>query len=170
MLIVSKDPHEQSKNEKILSEIIEHHVLIVINGLKDKCSGLITRERYTVQGVEQSVIDIVIVSSDLGKHIEYMHIDDKRIDVLTRLTKTATKQKRVESDHNVIDTKFNVPWNKKPEESIEVFNFKDTISQKNFFTHTERTKDLIKIFDSKKSLEVQTKKFLKRLDGFIHQS
>ena len=126
---------------------------------------------FTVQGVEQSVIDFVIVSSDLGKHIEYMHIDDKRINVLTKLTKTTKKQtKRVESDHNVIDTKLNIPWNKKPEESIEVFNFKDTQSQKDFLKNTEKTKDLIKIFDSKKSLQVQTKKFLKRLDGFIHKS
>ena len=91
---ISEDPHAQSKNGKVLSEIIDRHALIVINGLKDKCSGLITRERSTVQGVEQSVIDFVIISSDLGKHIEYMHIDDKRINVLTKWTKTDKKGRK----------------------------------------------------------------------------
>ena len=110
---IAGDPHEQSKNGKTLSEIIERHALIVINGLTDKCTGLITRERSTVQGVEKSVIDFVIVSSDLGKHIEYMHIDDKRRNVLTKLTKTKKSHtKKVESDHNVIETKINISWNK----------------------------------------------------------
>ena len=75
---IGGDPHEQSKNGKVLSEIVGRHALIVINGLTDKCTGIITRERSTVQGVERSVIYFVIVSGDLGNHIEYMHIDDKK--------------------------------------------------------------------------------------------
>ena len=64
-----------------------------------------TRERSTVQDVERSVIDFVIVSGDLGKLIEYMHIDYKRTNVLTKLTKTKNRHtKKVQSDHNIIET------------------------------------------------------------------
>ena len=101
--IIPGDPHEQSKNGKILSEIIKRHALIVVNGIQGKCTGLITRERRTVQGVEKSVIDFVIVSRDLEKHIEYMHIDDQRKNVLTKLIKTRKRHtKKVESEHNLI--------------------------------------------------------------------
>ena len=39
-----------------------------------------------------------------------------------------------------------------------------------FFKATENTDALSKIFDTNKSLEVKTKKFLKRLNGFIQDS
>ena len=44
------------------------------------------------------------------------------------------------------------------------------MSQERFFALTNKTTDLTKIFETNKTLEVQTKKFIKRLDGFIHQS
>ena len=43
-------------------------------------------------------------------------------------------------------------------------------SQDMFFKATENTDALSKIFDTNKSLEVKTKKFLKRLNGFIQDS
>ena len=67
---------------------MNRHALTVVNGLKEKCVGVITREKCTVEGVERSVIDFVIIISGLVKHIEAMHIDDKRIHVLTKLFKT----------------------------------------------------------------------------------
>ena len=153
--------------EKILSEIIKRHALIVVNGIQGKCTGLITRERTTVQGVEKSVIDFVIVSRDIEKHIEYMHIDDQRKNVLTKLIKTKKRHtKKVESDHNLIGTKLSLPWNKQ----AEVFNFKDKKLQESFFHNTDKTDSLSKIFDSNKSIQVQTKKFIKRLNGFVQQS
>ena len=58
---IEGDPHKQSKNGRLLADIMDRHALIVINGLKQKCDGLITRERHTVEGVERSVIDFVIM-------------------------------------------------------------------------------------------------------------
>ena len=82
---IDKDPHEQSRNGKLLADILERHALVVVNGLKEKCTGLITRERRTVDGTERSVIDFVITSSILVKHIDKMHIDDGRVNVLTSI-------------------------------------------------------------------------------------
>ena len=89
-----------------------------------------------MDGVEQSVIDFVIMSSDLINHVEYMHIDDKRENVLTKLTKSKKgKQrhtKKVESDHNEMETKINIPWNVSMDEPVEVYNLKDPESKKSF--------------------------------------
>ena len=54
--------------------------------------------------------------------------------------------------------------------TIEVFNFKDKLSQEKFLKITTETDHLSKIFDSNKTLEVQTKKFIRRLNGFVHES
>ena len=64
--------------------IIDRHALCVVNGLTGKQKGVITRERHTVSGVERSVIDLVIMSSDMTKHIENIHVDEERVDVLTK--------------------------------------------------------------------------------------
>ena len=102
---IENDPHEQSRNGKLLADIIERHALIVVNGEKEKCVGLITRERHTVDGTEKSVINFVITSSTLIKHIEKIHIDDRSVNVLTSLLKKGDKKlKKAESDHNIIHT------------------------------------------------------------------
>ena len=82
------DPHARSQNGKILAEIVERHALIVLNGVKAKCTGVITRHRNTEAGLEQSVIDFVITSCDLIKRIAFVHIDDRREHVLTKITKS----------------------------------------------------------------------------------
>ena len=100
------DPHRMSKNGKVLSEVLERHALSVVNGIKEKCTGLITQERTTVNGIEQSVIDFVIVSSELTKHVKHIHIDDKRVHVLSKNLKTKNGTEVIKSDHNMIDTKI----------------------------------------------------------------
>ena len=59
---IEGDPHGQSKNGKLLADILDRHALIVLNGLQEKRTGIITRQRTTIDGVEKSVIDFVITS------------------------------------------------------------------------------------------------------------
>ena len=54
--IIAGDPHTQSSNGKILADIIERNALIVVNRSRDKCSGLITRQRTTDKVNEKSII------------------------------------------------------------------------------------------------------------------
>ena len=151
---IEQDPHAQSQNGKLLADVMNRHALTVVNGLKEKCVGAITREKCTVEGVERSVIDFVITSSDLVKHIQSMHIDEKRTHVLTKLIKTKKGKikhtKKVESDHNVIETKLNIPWKTKADKPLEVFNFKDKLSQDKFQKLTSETNHLTKVFDTDK--------------------
>ena len=172
-LYIRKDPHTISWNGKVLGGIIERHALTVINGLEGKCSGTITRERNTQDSIEKSVIDFILISSDLEKHVKSMHVDEERINVLTKVMKK-NKRKDLdikESDHNTIDVVLDIAWREdKTVSYVEVFKFADKESLAKFKTLTTNTNQLSKIFDTEKDLNVQTKKFLKRLNGFVNQS
>ena len=64
--IICGDDVERSKPDPLILEtIIERNNLIVVNGLKEKRKGVITRQRSTVNGIEQSVIDFVIIPNNL---------------------------------------------------------------------------------------------------------
>ena len=103
-----------SPNGRILSKILERHALIVANG-SERCQGLVTRERTTMQRTEKSCIDILVFSSDLNKHFKSLIVDEKRKHVLTRITKTKKGVTKKESYHNVLITEFtcNVSQSKK---------------------------------------------------------
>ena len=70
----------------------------------------------------------------------------------------------------MIETKLNIIWNSQAKDVVEVFDFKDKQAQYKFFQATEKTNDLLKIFESEKPLGVQTKKFVKHLNGFIQEN
>ena len=105
--LIPNDPHDQTPNGAVLAGIMERHGLIVVNG-SQKCSGLITRRRETKDGVEESVIDHVIITEDLAKDLDSMKIDEERNHVLTRITKTKKGVKTMSSDHNVIISNFSI--------------------------------------------------------------
>ena len=163
------DPYGQSPNGKVLAEIIDRHALCVANGLQEKREGLITREKDTVNGLKKSVIDFVIISSDLLEHMDKIHIDDQRLHVLTKNRRTKNGIDYSESDHNIINTKFKLTWSLNQRKIIEVFKYNDKIGKVKFKEATTHTKHLSQIIDMKKPINVVTKKFLKKLKGFIHQ-
>ena len=72
-----RDLHEQSFNGAILTDLVAKHSLSILN-LADNCSGLVTRHRNTIKGIELSVIDFIIVCEELIDSFENMTIDDKR--------------------------------------------------------------------------------------------
>ena len=81
------DPHDMTPNGLLLSGIIERHMLSVGNG-SEICKGMITRIRNTRDRSEKSVIDIVMFSADLKKHIKSMIVDEERLHVLIKIKKT----------------------------------------------------------------------------------
>ena len=74
---IKKDPKERTENGKILAGILERNALSVVNGMEQKCTGIITRERHTINGIEKSIIDFVIISEDLVTEVESIFIDDE---------------------------------------------------------------------------------------------
>ena len=105
---IKNDPHETSNNGKILLEMVRRQNLTIGNSL-DKCKGLITRERKTVEKTEKSVIDFIILCEDLKEYLEEIVIDDERVHALTKYGKNG---KITESDHNVMLGTFNLSFNR----------------------------------------------------------
>ena len=83
----------------------------MLNGSQEKCTGVITRERNTVGGRHEiSAIDVVIISNDLQPFVKHKIIDEKRKDVLFKNVESNSEVKRIESDHNVIETEIDIKW------------------------------------------------------------
>ena len=163
--IIQGDPHEQSDNGKILSEIISRNGLVVINSLENKCYGKITRKRTTDKVKEESIIDFVIACEDMAELIEKMVVDEERNFVLARYTKTKTGIKVKESDHNSLITSIKTNWNKNnmPKRK-ESYNYKKKESLEKFKAMTSEGQFLSEVFnDEEKDVEVKAKQFVKRL-------
>ena len=140
--IIPNDPHSQDKNGKILADIIRRQNLCVANSLV-VCKGTITRKRTTTQRTEQSVISYVLVSEDLVDKIESVLIDEEREHVLTRVSKTKNGIEHKESDHNVIETRMTLPWNKTEVPKKEaMFNLKNEKCKKLFKKETSKNNNL----------------------------
>ena len=93
-----------SPNGKILSGIIERHALTVANGVEEKSHEVITRRRNTKTNIEESVIDLVLISSDLVHNLVSINIDEEKNHVLASNTNTKKGVITHESDHKSIIT------------------------------------------------------------------
>ena len=74
--------------------------------------GVVTRKRVTSNRTEESVIDLVLVSSELGQLTKSVQVDEEHKYALTRITKTKKGVVTKRSDHNTIITDLEVVWNK----------------------------------------------------------
>ena len=126
---------------------------------------MVFRRRITKDSIEESIIDHVLVSGDLADYLESILIDEERLHVLTRLTKTKKGVVKKQSDHNVIISKFYFQWNKKIQsERIEIYNLKNVESQLKFKQMTNDNDTLSAIFDSENDLNKATELFIKKLN------
>ena len=110
---IQNDPHGQSDNRKTLGGNIQRYALIVANGNPEKCTGVVTRRRNTIDNIEES--DYVS-----------LNIDEEKKYSLTSCTRTKKGIVKKESDHNTLLCKFHFKYNPQiKEHNIEIFNFKD---------------------------------------------
>ena len=78
--LIAGDPHKMSDNGRVLWDVTQRTNLSVVN-MSDKCEGVITRKKVKSTGTEESVIDFIIVSSDLEPAVTKMIVDEERKDV-----------------------------------------------------------------------------------------
>ena len=141
--IVPGDPKPQSRNGKLLSNVVDENCLVVVNGL-GLCDGVITRERKTTQRTEKSVIDFFVVCERFLALIKSMKVDESRKHALTKYcTKKGVKSVKI-SDHNLLILELGIHWNSLNIENNrqEMFNFKDIENFHKFEMLTESDDEL----------------------------
>ena len=118
--IIPNDPKYQSPNGAVLAEIVERNDLIVANGLTQKCKGLITRKRVVAGSEEKSIIDFLILSEDMADKLYKLVIDEDKEHALTKITRKNNVIQKVNSDHNVLISYFNLKVEIEEEERKEI--------------------------------------------------
>ena len=147
------DPHKQTPNGNIFAEILKRQGLIVINGLKKKCFGTITRSRSTKKVKEESIIDFVIGCDEMVDMVESLVVDEDRKYVLTKYQKTKNSVKVQESDPNSLITQIKATWNKKKNvKKVEMYNLKDVDGLKKFKEMTSKTTFCLKFLTMKRKV------------------
>ena len=57
---ISEDPNEESKNGKIMIDMVERQELIIANTMEVR-KGAITRERVACNNVEKAILDYILI-------------------------------------------------------------------------------------------------------------
>ena len=110
--VIKGDPNHQSENGKLMIGVLQRQNLYLLNG-SDRCEGVITRYRKTINSEEKAVLDYAIGCSGIFHQLQEMLIDEERIYTLTKYasTKGARKNKAiVKSDHNPMFCKFDIRY------------------------------------------------------------
>ena len=145
--IVPKDPRPQNKNGKFLEQFLERNPrLTVVNSLPE-CQGLVTRSRLKDGVLEESVLDFFIVCSSVLPFVTRMVIDENKQHILTNYRAGKKNGKAVDSDHYTEYLDLNIEITKEKTERLEIFNFKDKISQEVFKKNTSKTDQFTKCFE-----------------------
>ena len=167
--IIFNDPHKRSPNGELLLGIIVRNNLVVCNATA-LCEGLLTRTRKTVNGLETSIIDFLIVCEELFQHMDAMKVDDENEYPIESCTKNGKNVKVTRTDHNMLIGTFKLKVNEKVlEERKEIFKYNDDEGQKRFMELTSKN-TLTKCFDEEKDILKASSKWLKELNNILHRS
>ena len=130
-------------------DLINQQDLIIVNST-NKCSGLITRLRKTVNGEEKSVLDYFVVCRQLFQKIVKMIIDERRQYVLSRFYKYKTKTTTVECDHNPLILELSFKWDQKIRvDRKEMYNIRNKDCQEFFTENSSFNSNLLKVLKDK---------------------
>jgi hypothetical protein len=167
---IPDDPKPQSKNGQMLANVVDENDLIVVNGT-EKCSGLITRHRTTVNGVEESVIDFFIVCRRFFDMINSLLIDEKRIYCLTKFSSKTGNKNIKESDHNMFILNMNISWDTAFEDTVErneIYNYKNKDDFENFKEMTSDNSALRNCFnEDEEDLNTACNRWFSTLNSII---
>lgn len=167
--VIKGDPKEMSENGKLLWDIVQRRNLVVGNAL-DKCEGVITRKRETITGIEESVIDFVIVSANMSNYIDTMEIDENRLKVLTKFSSRKGVKEVVKSDHNILTCNFTFSAPKRKQSRKEVYTLRNENNLKLFKDNTDNAHDLIDLLKTENDVNIQGNEVLKFVKNNIHKS
>ena len=165
--VIKSDPHPQSPNGMLLTEMIQRNNLYLCNA-SNKCEGSVSRRRVTKKGIEESILDFLIVCEEMSNFFQSMKIDPSC--VLTRYMKSKGKIKIIPSDHFPLFAQFKLRWNsnvKPPNNQSTIFNFNDKKGLQQFKNMTNGN-ILSSVFQNGNILE-ESKLWLKSLKTILYK-
>ena len=115
--------------------------------------------------IENSVIDFVIVCDTILPFVSEFLVDEDKVYALTNYS---NKKKAIHSDHNSLITTLKLKIEKKKEDRVTVFNYKDEESWRKFKLQTSVKGKFTKIFSSSIPFEKKVRKWEKMLKRSIH--
>ena len=101
------------------------------------------------------------------EHFVSLEVDEKRKHVITKIT----NETKVESDHNVLKSKFKISWQSSDkQEKNEIYNLKNKEGQVKFKKETSNANYLSSAFDDEtEDINKSANRFIKRLNKLIHK-
>lgn len=142
----------------------------MVNGIRNKVKGLITRRRITTETTEESIIDFLIISSELELSLDSLLIDEEKLYAPTNFRKNKNKTTVVTSDHHSLISKFNFKWSSKIKNSRrEMYNLKNPENIKKFKLNTTKDNSLSNCLEEN-DLNIATNAFINKLNEKISQS
>ena len=152
-------------------EMIKRQNLFLLNS-SDLCQGKITRHRVTKSGVEQSIIDFVVVCEFMYKKLVKMVIDEERNHTLTKYASTRGVISKSESDHNPLFCQFDIPHRSRAnaEERRTIYNFKNAECQELFHDVSAGTDIFYMLDDENIPVEKRAQMFLHGLNDIFSKT
>ena len=168
--IIPGDPRPQNRNGRLFQEFLERHPhLTVVNSLP-LCDGLITRRRICKGVVEESVLDFFVVCHRVLPFVNKMVIDERKKYILTNYQLANSGGKSKDSDHFTEFIDLDIKLISEKPERVDIFNFKDEQSLKNFRKSTTETEEFTECFKDDTPLPLQVERWRKVLNSHCNQS
>ena len=131
------------------------------------CEGKITRRTCINNIIKESILDFFIVCDQILPLVSKMKIDEVGQYALTKYRKGTI----VKADHNMLKLEINLTFHdEKKHERTEVFNLRNKMCQDDFKEKTSNTDQFTKCFESEETIDIQFKKWHRRLLKALHTS
>ena len=162
--ILKDDPHTQNKNGQLFNEFLNRNPQLHLMNASEICEGAITRVRKANDRSERSILDFIIVCSQLLPYVKKIVIDEDKAYSLTNYS----KRRIVNSDHNSLIMNLNLQASKQRKERKIIFNFRDGVAMRKFTKKTTYS-DFSNILKGANNLEIKAKKWAKKLKDTIYE-
>ena len=138
---------------------MENNPELILGNSLSQCKGLITRSKVKNNVLEESSIDMVIMSKRLKEKLIEMKIDEKKELIVANFK----KGKVIETDHNTITAKFNLNMHNKDKHKEVIINYNDAEAMIKFKEESSIEGKFTNIFKTNQTLEEQIINFNKKL-------
>ena len=167
--LLKNDPNLQNKNGKLLEEFLERNNGLILANNMDICEGIITRQRILEKKTEKAILELFIINEKMKPFLTKLTIDEDRKFCLSNFAQKKKNGRAVETDHNTMIADFSISVQKRKQNRVEMFNFRNKNCQKLFRKETNENVQLIECFENNSPFEAQSKQWMKAFNNILHR-